>query len=335
MPCLRQLLTPLVLLAASALIAQSCPPRLVNVEVLDDHNLPVAGLTPANFKASHDRQPLNVLSATFRAEPAVRTVVLLSEMAPPQIARPAVLEFISTAPPQAPISMFTFSTGIERRFNSSEGRQPMKDWLVQGEGQSSRKGFSGLAQVLLTIIKAMEPAHTGDAIYVVTGNADPSFFELGNKLSPPMMTDLANELRSSGIRLFVLVLEVIPHRAWDVIQPDNNLITAPYVPKGPPALADLVRVSGGLSLNWYPGTKSVSFGPSFEYNDRMRAAIHESSRAFQSAISNFYQLTVDSVGLSPAPEDWNLEVVDSQGKKLKKVTLAYPSKIGGCSAAAR
>jgi len=179
----------------------------------------------------------------------------------------------------------------------------------------------------------MEPARAGDAIYVITGNFDQLFAATGSKEVPAMAPDLASELQSSGVRLFALVLEVVPRAAWHVVLPDNNMITIPHTPMGPANLADLVRGSGGLSLNWYPSEKSRSFGSSFDYDKTTQAAIRESSRGFQDAISNFYVLTVAPLEHSPVPEDWKLEVVDSQGKKLKGVTLAYPGKIGGCAAA--
>lgn len=334
MPSCVRLLLSLFLSSAALVSAQSCPPRPVIVDVRDAHGLPIPNLTSANFIASDKGQPLSVSSASFHTDPGVRTVVLLSEIAPAKIAKSAALEFISTAPPQAPISMFTFFTSIENRFNSSDGRTPMKDWL--NANQSSippRKGSSDLTQSLLTIIKAMEPAHVGDAIYVITSNFDPLFTAAGSKEALAMTPDLASELQSNGVRLFALVLEVVPRAGWHAILPDDDMITTPHTPTGSAELADLVRRSGGLLLNWYPSEKSRSFGTSLDYNSATQAAIRESSRGFQEAINNFYLLTVVPSEHSTVPEDWNLEVVNSQGKKLKGVMLAYPGKIGGCNTA--
>lgn len=229
--------------------------------------------------------------------------------------------------------MFTFFTSIEQRFDSSAGRQPMVDWLKSslGPNQPAHKGFSDLAQTLLTIAKAMQPAHPGDAIYVITGNMDRLFLEPRSKEVSAVLPQLASELQSSGIRLFVFFLEMVPRRGWDVIQPDNNMSTIPLSPpEGRAALADLIKGSGGLFLNWYPGTRSVSFGPSYVYNEGTQAAIRELSRGFQTAISNFYVLSVSPAERSPELRDWSLDVVDSQGKKLKNIALAYPARIAGC-----
>ena len=327
-----RLLLSLVLSSAAVGTAQSCPPRPVIVNVLDAKGLPITNLTSANFTASHKDQRLSVSSASFRADPGVRTVVLLSDT-PGKISRAAALEFISTAPSESPISMFTFSTAIEQRFNSSGGRKPIEDWLTTNHpNEPPHKAGSDLTQTLLTIVKAMEPAHVGDAIYVITGNLDLLFAAAGSKEARAIPPELANELQSSGIRLFALVLEVVPRRGWDVVQPDNNMITIPHSPMGGAALADLMRRSGGLGLNWYPSEKSRSFAASFDYDNATQAAIRESARGFHAAISNFYVLTVDPPEHSSGPEDWKLEVVDSQGKKLKNVALAYPGKILGCLA---
>jgi hypothetical protein len=328
-----RLLLSLVLSLAAVVNAQSCPPRPVIVDVLDAHGSPITNLTSANFIASHKDQPLSISSASFRTDPSVRTVVLLNDVARSKIAKAAALEFISTAPPEAPISMFTFSTAIERRFNSSDGRKPMEDWLNGNQNTTpSHKGSSDLTQTLLTIVKAMEPVHVGDAIYVITGDLDPLFSATGTKEVPAIAPDLARELRSSGVRLFALVLEVVPRTAWNVVLPDDNMIKIPYTPTGSAELANLIRGSGGLALNWYPSEKSRSFASSFDYDDATKAAIRESSRGFQAAISNFYILTVAPPEHSSVPEDWKLEAVNSQGKKLKGITLAYPGKIVGCAA---
>ncbi len=210
----------------------------------------------------------------------------------------------------------------------------MEDWLNTNQTPSpSRKGSSDLTQTLLTIVKAMEPARPGDAIYVITGNLDRLFAPTGSKEAPAMTPNLASELQSSGVRLFALVLEVVPRRGWDVVLPDNNMITIPHTPMGSAGLADLIRGSGGLALNWYPSEKSRSFASSLDYDKTTQAAIRESSRGFHAAISSFYVLTVAPPEHSSVPEDWKLEVVDSQGKKLKGVTLAYPGKMGGCATA--
>lgn len=327
------LLVLLVALSSLAVHAQSCPPRPVIVGVLDAKGSPITKLTIENFKASHKGQPLSISSVSSRAEPSVRTVVLLSEKASGKIAQSAALEFISTAPPQALVSMFTFSATIERKFNSSGGRKPMEDWLNADRTDVSRKGLSNLSQSLLMIVKAMEPAHVGDAIYVITSNADRLFFENLTKEESATVAQLETELNSSGVRVFTLILEAIPSLRWDVILPDDNRITTPHSPTGTAAFAELIRVSGGLGLDWYPGSKSVSFGPSFDYDNAMRAAIRESARGFQAVIDNFYVVTVTPPERSSVPEEWKLEAVDSQGKKLKGATLAYPSKIPGCSAA--
>lgn len=160
MHTLFSLLLPFAL--SSAVAGQSCPPHAVIVDVLDAHGLPIPNLTSANFIASHKDQPLSISSASFRTDPSVRTAVLLSDIAPPKIAKSAALEFISTAPPQAPISMFTFFTTIEQRFNSSEGRKPTGDWLNANQTSSpSRKGSSDLTRSLLMIVKAMEKSVVG------------------------------------------------------------------------------------------------------------------------------------------------------------------------------
>jgi len=323
----------LVLTNSVHLTAQTCQ-RSVIVNVQDAHGSPIPDLTAADFQARQNGQPLTISSASLRTDPGARTVVLFNDEVQGKIGNASALEFIATAPPQARISMFTFFTSVEQTFNSSGGRQPMIDWLKSSltSPQPAHKGFSDLAQTLLTIVKGMPPSHPGDSIYVITGNIDTLFFEPKSKQVSTVAPQLAQDLQSSGIRLFVFFMELLPRRAWDVIQPDNNMLTVPQVPlTGKAALADLVKDSGGLYLDWYPGSRSTSFGPSWEFNGATQEAIRGSARGFQTAIDNYYVLTVTSAQRSTALDDWNLEVIDSRGKKLKGVTLAYPSKIPGCT----
>jgi len=334
-----KLLVSLLLSSVAVATAQSCPPRYVIVNVLDAQGMPISDLTAMNFKASSQGKSLRIPSASFRTDPGVRTVVLLKakgygEAGAGRVATAAAAEFISSAAPQAPVSMFAFSSAIEHSFNSSGGRQPMQDWLNSPEtaGLTSHKGGSDLHQTLLTILNAMKPAHPGDAIYVITNDLDRLMGLAQETGGPPITSDIAAELQSSGVRLFALKLEVLRRRRWAVILPGDNMMAVPRPPMGSEALADLVRSSGGLGLEWYPSSKSVSFAASYDFDSITQAAIRKSARAFQAAISNFYILTVDPPEGSSALGDWKLEIVDPQGRKRKDVVLAYPGKIGACTA---
>ncbi len=322
--------------------AQSCQPDYVIVGVLDAHGLPIPNLTAANFRAAHKGLALNILSARFRHDATIRTVVLLDTSASMagegaegfnkwRIARSAASEFISAAPPEARISLFTFSRSINHTLQSADGWQPIEDFLSSREmlGTSSLKGKAALYRALSQTLKALEPTQPGDAIYVVTDGHE---FATGGAVSR-----VAGELQSTGVRLFSFLLNDFV--GSDVHTSMLGIITSAPRPRlGPGELTDLVQGSGGLGFTWYPTDRSKTnlywtTTTSFEYGANTLPAIRTTAHAIETAIGNFYILAVRPPEGSRAAADWKVEVVDAGGKKMKDVTLAYPGKIASCESA--
>jgi hypothetical protein len=312
--------------------AQVCQQDYVNVNALDAHGVPITDLTAANFRALYRGQPAKILSASFREDPTVRTVILLSTSlfmagSGPQgsnkwkIARSAASEFISAAPPQAPVSLVTFSDGfIRQAFQSSGGRQPMVAWL---NSPATLKGLPAITKTLSEILKAMEPTHPGDAIYLITDD---------HKFDPAAsFSRVAGELQSSGVRLFAFLLNDVGGLDLYTSAEGNRLSPVLQRHMGSGDVSDLVQNSGGLGFAWSPGFRSVSFSAKgFDYNENTLAAIRTIDHGIEAAIDNFYILAVSPPGDPAATDEWKVEVVDAEGKKRNDVTLAYPGKLAGC-----
>jgi hypothetical protein len=307
--------------------AQACPPQYVIVDALDAKGIPITDLAAENFKALHRGQALNIVSASFRQDPSTRTIVLLDTSTTMggfgaqginkwRIAWSAASEFISTAPPQASVSLFTFSEAIGHMFKNSDGRQAMKDWLNSREamGTTFLKGTKALYRTLPDVLKEMTPPLPGDAIYLVTDGRE---FTDGATVARA-----AGELQSRGVRLFGFVLD-------DVTQ------AMPRAGLGAGEVSDLIQDSGGLGVTWSPGGRlniGTTFSPkSFEYDDTTLRGIRATDYRIEAAITNFYVLGVVPSASASAAEDWKLEVVDGQGKKRNDVFLAYPGKLQGCA----
>jgi len=248
-----------------------------------------------------------------------------------KIARTSALEFISAAPPQARISLSTFSSSVGRAFKSEGGRQAMEDWLNSAElaGTSSLKGKAAIYRALSETIQDMGAIQPGDSIYIVTDGYD---YTQASEASRA-----ASELQSNGIRLFAFLLNDLVN-ASNGLPPTGGL---PVNPSGggvqpppiiPQQLADVVRASGGMGLIWYPGgRRSNSWSiQGYDYDDTTQEAIRTAARTIAQAITTFYILTVSPPAGSHGLGDWKLEIVDTQGKKRKDVILAYPSKLSGC-----
>lgn len=315
---------------------QTCPPRPLIVSAFDVHGLPIKDLTAENFRASYRNQPLNILSASFREDPTVRTVVLLNTSVGMsgagsqggnkwKIARSAALEFILASPPQAAVSLFAFSDGVIRHgFQSSGGRQPMMAWLTNWE---TLKGRPAVLQTVSKILEAMEPTHPGDAIYLVTSSEQ----EID---SAAVVSAAADKLQSSGVRLFSFLLNDLGSGLHTSAQENiDELAPRPHMGSG--EVGDLVESSGGSGFIWFPGVRSrtgLSFSASsFDYDEHTLEAIRKISRVIEDAVSNFYILTVGPHKDSHMSEEWKLETIDANGKKRKDVTLAYPGRLTGCT----
>jgi hypothetical protein len=318
--------------------AQTCSSQSVIVTVLNESRVPILDLQASNFRAASRRQTLTVGSASFRQYLGARTYVLLNTSANMagigseginkwRIARSAALEFISTAPPQARISLLTYSSTIGKEFDSSGRRQPMLDWLNSPESDktSSLKGRSALYWILGQVELAMGPAQTGDAIYIITDGSDFTVSSIARRVSA--------EMESRRVRLFALILNDGFRPAALTDAEGDYLVSSIHPVTGSTELSNLVRASGGYASVWLPGGRAAQswLHESFDYDRDAIQNIRSITRLFTISIDNFYLLTVNSAKGFASPEAWKLGVVDSDGKNRNNVTLAYPEKLQGCS----
>jgi Mg-chelatase subunit ChlD len=323
----RTILPFALLLACANSVGQSCPPHYVIVSAFDQAGRPVTDLGASNFRASRRKHTLDVLSASFRRDPSFRVVLVLDaggSMAGRhrgedkwEIARTAALEFLSAAPPQAQISLITFAGTTDYQFDSSGGRKPIEDWLNGEETLESKafKGKTSLYSTLLDTVKSLEPAHPGDAIYVVSDGYDKGDAD---------RSAVAAELRSSGVRLFTFLL--------------NDATVIPLGVTPPTELHEMARASGGLAFRLKEetagsGWAGSGFVPHYSYQ-KMAGFARNASHWVEGAIIDFYVLSIQEHDGSSGAGEWKLEVVDSQGRERKDVVLAYPAAIRGCHGSA-
>jgi len=316
--------------------AQECPPQPVIVTVLNARGLPIPDLPASAFKASSGGKTVSVTSASLRSDPSTRTYVLLDVGATMggfgaqgidkwKMARAAAADFLNVAPAQAEISLSTFSATIERTFQSSDGRKAMQDWLDSPESMRAAglKGKAAIYRAILETAKAMEPAHPGDSIFVITDAHNDKTFSMSANVSEGMA------LR--GIRLFSFVLDD-SHRADNGIAAGGISQSTPLPNPDAKILTELVRRSGGLGYALYPGGNNISrsFGLSYNYDDRTRQNVQSSVAEIEIAISHFYILSVSLRSDARGLQDWQLEIVDEQGEKRKDVIVSYPARLPGC-----
>jgi hypothetical protein len=332
----------LLLLTVSLLLrfadGQTCQQAIIASAITTQGTLD-RSLTMSDFKASYKGKPVAVSSAGFRVDPAVRIIVLLDTSASMagigaqgvdkwKIARLAASEFVSAAPQQARVSLISFGAAIEHTVDGASGRQPIEDWLNSPEMQetASVKGKKAIYATLSDVLKTMAPARPGDSIYMITdGRGDPKSENVSR---------VARELQSSGVRLFVFLLNDVAGanggaQAGEVTTVRRGARPSP----GPAELTDVARGSGGQVFTLYPGARSTlgkSFNStSFDFDESTQTTTRTVSHGMATAITGFYVLSVSLPAGSSSLEDWKLEAVDSDGKK-RALTLTYPAKIPGC-----
>jgi hypothetical protein len=313
-------LSLLIVCLPALLFAQSapgCKDRVVITGVLDARGVPVKNLAVTDFTAIYRGKPLTVVSSEYRENPHARVRVLLDVSASMRgesssdkwkIAHAVASDFVSSAPTGMGVSLWSFSSAVQEKFEASDGRQPIQDWLASSavRAGSEVKGRTALLDAIVASIHELSPAQPGDAIYVITDGAD--------NVSKTNSSQVERWLLDSGIRLFAFLLpDPIPAQEERLNQLD---------------LDELVRRSGGLLANL--DALPTGMRGDYVYDEKTARAIGSATGPLTTQITNFYVLIVAGVDDSAKPKDLNLNVVDAQGHKKKDIVLTYSHRPVGC-----
>jgi len=236
-----------------------------------------------------------------------------------KIARAAASEFLRLAPPQQRVSLMTFAGAIGQRFEVSEGRQLMEDWLQSKTVIQAKnvKGRTALYESILDALKSLNPTRPGDAIYVITDG--------GENDSRETKARIERALRATGVRLFAFLVAGAARREEEKF--------------GPGDLLELTRESGGFLLS----TSADPFSPDrflhrnarFKYDDTVVEGVRSYTRLVRAEITSFYVLTLQPPEPSSKTASWKLEVVDAGGRSRKGMAAVYPYQLPDCSALSR
>jgi hypothetical protein len=302
----------LVYFVAPCVTAQTngeCKDRTVLATALDAQRRPVKSLAAPDFAASYGGRPLIPASAQYRENPHARVRVLLDVSKSMndalshkwKIAHAVASEFVSSAPAGMEVSFMSFSSVVHEKFEASDGRQPIQEWLASAPVRkgSTVDGRTALLETIETAIHELSPAQPGDAIYVITDG--------GDNASKTSSSQVERSLQESGIRLFAFIL------------PDP--FSSQMERLGSLNLNDIVRRSGGLLADL--DRPPVDVGTEHDIDDKTSSAIRDATRTITTQMTNFYVLTLAGSVSTPKPKDLNLKLVDAQGHKKKNLILAY------------
>ncbi len=309
-----------VLLLAYAFLtaAQTAPTqstRSLLVNVLDRNSNAVRDLTKDSFRAKVNGRPAAVVEASYSLAP--RRIVVLLDMSGSmageteknkkwQIAREALEDLIAETPADVKMALLTFSFQVHDVFDFSQSRGSMAAWLKdEPHRRAEIKGRTALYDAVLAATKLLEPARSGDAIYVITDGWDNTSHISG--------TNTRKLLLQSRIRLFVFLLaEPLP------FQPEESR---------PDSLMELARATGGFVFGVAGRSAGASFLPSwdfeYDYDERTRERIRLYTEALNIQVNGFYTLHLEAPLQPSKLRKVSLEIVDARGQPRKDVAFTY------------
>ncbi|MGA7856011.1 MAG: VWA domain-containing protein [Candidatus Acidiferrales bacterium] len=214
------------LLGAQGASAQedACRRRVIAVGVSNTDNNIVTGMTPANFQATMDHRPVEILSVTPNSTPA-RVIIVLdgsgSMTHEPKIwqAYLSVAQaLVNQLPPSTPMGFMLFTDRVELM-----GQLPTKHAAILDQLEQLRSRHKGAPTALYDTIQAaalqFNPPIPGDSIYALSdGEVDASRATLAT---------VENLLIERGIRLFAFSITgteaPLSRMRWDK-KPSRDLV---------------------------------------------------------------------------------------------------------------
>jgi hypothetical protein len=147
----------------------------------------------------------------------------------------------------------------------------------------------------LSLFRTPEP---GDAVYVISDG--------GDNASRTDSNEVEHALLAKGVRFYMLLLH-------------DHYLRTEESERAVPLLTRLADETGG-------GIVDLDDPPVGQRNPRLEASL---SKVY-SQMTQFYELGLGPLKAIDKEERWDLEVVDSQGKKRKDIKVTYPRKLPAC-----
>lgn len=281
--------------------------RVIPDSVLDRDGKFVAGLTAANFRGEFRGQPVKILSAELDTNP--RRIVLLVDvsrsMENPRekwdLAWAAAEDAVSSLAPTNSVAFCTFSEGVEQHTGFTREAKELRDALALAKARGTKEEATYLFKAIIQISQGWSPPGFGDAIYVLTDGLDTSgpaglvSVQVASGGVPASREQAEIEATRSSVRIFTLEFNFNDPAEYPVAT----------------GVRGLPQRTGGLRL---------------EVVDRKLAPAEliAQTRVLREAATAAYRLVIELSRSVDKQREWNLEVADAQGEKLKDVQVAYP-----------
>jgi hypothetical protein len=286
-----------------------CGQRTLIVNVRDRQDQLVTGLDPQSFHVKLHGQAVKVLNATTGSE-SPRVVVLVDVSRNIEsfdgfsLIRSVASDFLSFGPPTS-IELARFSDHVMDPLEFGRPQDEMVKTIstvLKGQGQSA------FFDAVLQASDALGTPNVGNSIFVITNGNDK-----GSKARESQVEQL---LLSRGIRLFTF------HVAAYSSAPSTNRGTL-LTDEGYYIVQRLTELTGGSIVN-----------PNHDQSGDNDLPVKESVRNAYDEIGKFYTLRLDLSPKYEAGQNWQIDIVDGQGKRLKNVRVSYPQRLGSCPVSA-
>jgi hypothetical protein len=215
------------------------------------------------------------------------------------------------------IGLIIFSTGVDATVNLSEGRTRIPSELARLESSRKQRGLrkTALRDALSAAANLLRPAQFGDAIYVISDGDDNA-----SKVKDSQAED---ELIRAGVRLFALVPRSSPRSEIQDLrgtQPGWLRLTA--------------AATGGEAIFFNPSDQRLGLNrkhPEVDPTTKVgRDLMVYATRGFAHEISNPYRLTLKLPEPLSKSRDWDLSVLDIQGRVNADLRIHYPQRLAPC-----
>jgi hypothetical protein len=284
------------------------------VNVVDKEGNEVADLAAANFRGKFRGQAVEVHSAERDAEPRRVVVVLGAGSSMKRVpgkwdfARMATLGLVAHAPENVRLALLTYGGQLAARVDFGEGSEAMAAALASLADEPGSPAHNGPAPNLPEALQAaremLEPSRTGDVIYLVSDvllarSRETQEFEA--------------KLRGDGVRLFVF--RVFERRMVNFANDE---------------IARLVEATGGNGARAVLGER---FRDRAVYLKPDIRGVPASVVKLYQQMGEFYRVEVELPEALKSAQEWVLEAVGDDGKRMKDVSVVYPRRVGPCEAA--
>jgi hypothetical protein len=289
----------------------ACKRRVIAVGVSNIENNIVTGMTPANFQATMNHHPIEILSVTPNTTPA-RVIMVLdgsgSMTKEPKIWQAYISvaqEVVDKLPPSTAMGFMLFTDQVELKGQLPTKHAAIRDQLEQLRSRN-KKATTALYDTIQAAALQFNPPIPGDSIYVLSDGDDDA--------SRATLATAEDLLIEKGVRLFTFSITgtetSLSRMHWD---------------KGRPR--DFVEATGGYSV-------LIPAGPAKSLPARIGVTTAPDKDLVQLSkqiklISTFERVELELPEDLRKTEDLELKSTGIPGPAL---SLTYPGKQPACPA---